>query len=222
MAPKSFICIDCGFEASTFMLANKHTNLVHSKFHCHLCNYKSTERPALLRHLKYQHELTCQRCKKAFSNENLLKNHECDEVALNVTKLDCKTLKCNICGYISLDSQSVYAHVKGKHLKQFKFKCEICDKEFLYKSYLDKHVRMVHNREKRFKCDECGFEFYDQGAMKRHLECHKNKDQMDFKCRIVSCDFVCDNKGALKRHHQQCMAKHEAIKDIEAKLIENM
>ena len=155
----SFLCTLCGIESNTITFMKKHSNIVHSKYYCELCDFKTPERPALLRHMKYQHELCCKRCKKSFQNGETEENHECSEVDLNIEYLDHQTVKCKLCGYIAITNRNIRFHIKTHHFGKLKFTCDLCQKHFGTNSYLKRHIQSVHEKVKNFFCpkESCDF-----------------------------------------------------------------
>ncbi len=67
----------CGFRGALVAIVHRHVSVVHADQRCHLCDFSTTERPALLHHLKYWHERRCDKCDYRFRKGEDMGGHVC-------------------------------------------------------------------------------------------------------------------------------------------------
>lgn len=79
-----------------------------------------------------------------------------------------KVSKCNECGKILPNPESLWNHVREVHVERFK--CHLCDKGFYRKMKFKEHMANVHTKEFLFKCKVvgCGKEFRSRSNYRVH------------------------------------------------------
>jgi len=109
---------------------------------------------------------------------------------LEDTKTPKKEFICDICGYISKSSSTLYNH-KASH-KSEKVPCPICAKEFLI-SNLNRHIKRAHAEPE--ECTICGAKVK---KLREHMTQHIPPEKMKHRCQ--HCDKGFMELGRLRNH----------------------
>ena len=187
--------------------------ICHSYFNCEECDFSTTQRPSLMKHIKNTHgefALRCPTCKETFEDKERKENHKCPTQSEEESKYR-KLSSCPFCGYVpcqpsqSKIEASVYRHIQNMHLGLKRVACNICNKKFSESTNLKKHIEIHHSmakpREKKFKCEKCDFKTAHTHALKRHIaRFHENK--IVILCSGPSCNFEGKSRVEFKEHRK--------------------
>ncbi|CAH0405621.1 unnamed protein product [Chilo suppressalis] len=168
----------------------------HFSFTCELCNKKFNYLERFEAH-KLEHEgkevlISCSPCNKTFVTWSGLRRHNDSEHTL--VRLD--RLKCNICGKICKNQQTLKMHYKT-HGERKQYVCDVCGKGFTTKFILKAHLEThKENRERLFTCEHCGKKFYTNTILLSHVS--RRHTNRRFICQICSYPFT--DKYNLAKH----------------------
>ena len=119
-------------------------------FPCSECNFISTSRDNIARHMQVVHGVMTQK----------------------------KTFPCPIteCEYIAEDSTSLRRHTQTKH-EGLRFPCDLCDFFATRKSTLKTHIKSIHEGVK-YPCEVCAYAATQKSALKRHMNTVHNPNKL--------------------------------------------
>ncbi|CAF1070290.1 unnamed protein product, partial [Didymodactylos carnosus] len=163
-----------------------------TKHMCSYCNYCTTKKYLLQRHLKShstERPHKCTYCERSFKTTLQLQNH------VN-THLGVKPFKCKFCPYAFTTSGELIRHVRYKHTLEKPHKCDTCEYATVELSKLRRHIR-THTGEKPYCCEHCDYRSPDTFKLKR---------ERPYQCTI--CNFRFTQSNSLKAH----MLTHEENK----------
>ena len=138
-----------------------------SQLMCNYCNYTSTKRYLLTRHMKSHSEERphkCNICDRAFKTIASLQNH------IN-THTGTRPHKCKECDAAFTTSGELVRHVRYRHTFEKPHKCPECDYASVELSKLKRHIRS-HTGERPYQCPHCSYASPDTYKLKRHLRVH--------------------------------------------------
>ena len=193
------ICDKCGQEFVTQVGLRNHMKRVH-----HI--YKITKEETIKK---------CDNCHIDFENPKEFNNHLkqcldelknfkckfCDSHWVSHLSLcqhlavDHKLIQyvCDICGFISVDSNQIVYHKRSVHEKQFDYVCHLCAKGYNKKQYLNSHMVTVHQiGERKFKCDQCDKSFARHSVLQTHFQSHHAKKTL-YQCEQCPKTFWMKN-----------------------------
>ncbi|KAG7208935.1 hypothetical protein KM043_015113 [Ampulex compressa] len=136
-----------------------------------------------------------------------------DEVQKNLTVVDRKNIRCNICGSLYLRMDKCQVHIWG-HLQMKPYQCKACDFATVTVSNVRCHIRKSHLKIKPFACHLCEKRFVTSVLLQEHLNTHTGA--RPFKCKI--CNFASASRQVLSYHS----TIHKPVKDISCKICGNM
>lgn len=210
---------------------------------CSYCNYVTTKRHLLSRHMKCHSEerpYRCSVCERGFKTSASLNNH------VN-THTGTKPHRCKHCASTFTTSGELVRHVRYRHTLEKPHKCSECDYASVELSKLRRHIRChtgerpyqcphctyaspdtfklkrhlrIHTGEKPYQCDICQARFTQSNSMKAHKLIHNVGDKPTFKCDF--CPTTCGRKTDLRIHIQKlhtsdtpfpCKKCHETFQD---------
>jgi len=194
-------CSQCQKLFSNKANMKLHFKTVHgddkNRFQCQECDYSSSQKITLLRHINALHlskKLNCTMCPMEYKWDVDLRRHMESEHGQNKLKFLCgkcgkvcktkralsrhqeshkekRTICCTICS-AQISSNSLKSHMKFHHTKDLKKNiCDLCPFESIYLSDLKRHRDEVHGKAKKFSCSRCSY----QSFRKRGLEVHLTK-----------------------------------------------
>ncbi|XP_053407619.1 protein sister of odd and bowel-like isoform X7 [Mercenaria mercenaria] len=178
---------------------------------CAICDYKTSWKSNLTRHLKIHSsatdgenstvkdstKYTCDICDCEISNnsnfQRHLKLHDPEKPAKN-------TFVCDTCGHIFTSRFGLKMHCKSIHLKTFKYKCEVCTKGYnqmaAYKGHMASHMDILKE-----KCPHCTLTFQYKNSLKEHVKSvHGLKTKL--KCKDPNCTSVFSCRQSLNDHNR--------------------
>ncbi|XP_030766079.1 transcriptional repressor CTCF [Sitophilus oryzae] len=158
---------------------------------CNYCNYTSSKRYLLSRHMKSHSEERphkCSVCERGFKTLASLQNH------VN-THTGTKPHACSYCEAAFTTSGELVRHVRYRHTHEKPHKCSDCDYASVELSKLKRHIR-CHTGERPYQCPHCTYASPDTFKLKRHLRIHTG--EKPYVCDICSNRFTQSN--SLKAH----------------------
>lgn len=152
----------------TFAAPAKKTQSASASTHmCNYCNYTTSKRYLLARHMKSHSEdrpHKCSVCERGFKTLASLQNH------VN-THTGTKPHHCKFCESAFTTSGELVRHVRYKHTHEKPHKCTECDYASVELSKLKRHIR-CHTGERPYQCPHCTYASPDTFKLKRHLRIH--------------------------------------------------
>ncbi|XP_076674705.1 uncharacterized protein LOC143372441 [Andrena cerasifolii] len=127
------------------------------------------------------------------------------EVQENLTIIDKKNIRCNICGMPYLRMDKCQVHIWG-HLQMKPYQCKACDFATVTVSNVRCHIRKSHLKIKPFACHLCEKRYVTSALLDEHINTHTG--ERPFKCKL--CDFASASRQMLSYH----TSTHKPIKDI--------
>ncbi|CAF3355538.1 unnamed protein product [Rotaria sp. Silwood1] len=189
------------------------------KLMCSYCNYTTTKKYLLQRHLKSHSTERPHKCiifeKKSIMKDFVfvlfLKGAYCDrsfKTTIQLTNhvnthLGVKPFQCKFCSFSFTTSGELIRHVRYKHTLEKPHRCDECGYATVELSKLRRHIR-THTGEKPYACPHCSYCSPDTFKLKRHLRVHTG--ERPYQCTI--CNFRFTQSNSLKAH----MLTHQAEK----------
>ncbi|XP_023329055.1 transcriptional repressor CTCF [Eurytemora carolleeae] len=158
---------------------------------CSYCNYTTSKRYLLSRHLKCHSDERphkCSVCERGFKTLASLQNH------VN-THTGTKPHRCKFCQATFTTSGELVRHVRYKHTHEKPHRCTECEYECVEYSKLKRHMR-CHTGERPYQCPNCTYASPDTFKLKRHLRIHTG--EKPYECDICHAKFTQSN--SLKAH----------------------
>ncbi|XP_078044570.1 uncharacterized protein LOC144474015 isoform X2 [Augochlora pura] len=131
------------------------------------------------------------------------------EVDKNLTVIDKKNIRCNICGSLYPRMDKCQVHIWG-HLQMKPYQCKACDFATVTVSNVRCHIRKSHLKIKPFACTLCEKKYVTAVLLEEHMNTHTGA--RPFKCKI--CDFASASRQMLSYHNNT----HKPFKDIICKI----
>ena len=106
---KLYNCELCEFADSKEENLRNHKLAQHTKFECHLCDYKTHTGESLDSHFDNEHfvpKFKCTECDAIFHTERTLKEH---------SKKHIKQIHCDYCGFKTVDISTLDVHIEAFH-----------------------------------------------------------------------------------------------------------
>ena len=170
-------------------------------FECNQCDYKTTQKISLDRHLNALHAGTtfvCDEadCGKSYRWEVDLRNHK-DSAHGNLT-FPCPEPDCD---YLGKSRRNLRVHKKSQHSGPLASAiCHVCDESFSSRQYLEVHFKSQHEGHREV-CSECGKNFATKATLQRHVkETHK---EGDVKTKCEFCQKTFTRNFTKERHVRQ-------------------
>ncbi|XP_050472420.1 zinc finger protein 624-like isoform X3 [Bombus huntii] len=132
-----------------------------------------------------------------------------EEVQKNITIINKKNIRCNICGSLYLRMDKCQVHIWG-HLQMKPYQCKACDFATVTVSNVRCHIRKSHLKIKPFACHLCEKRYVNAILLEEHINTHTGA--RPYKCKL--CDFASSSRQILSYHN----ATHKPLKDINCKL----
>ncbi|XP_060534733.1 transcriptional repressor CTCF-like [Cylas formicarius] len=200
---------------------------------CNYCNYTSSKRYLLSRHMKSHSEERphkCSVCERGFKTLASLQNH------VN-THTGTKPHACKYCDAAFTTSGELVRHVRYRHTYEKPHKCHECDYASVELSKLKRHIRChtgerpyqcphctyaspdtfklkrhlrIHTGEKPYECDQCHTRFTQSNSLKAHKLTHNIGEKPVFQCDL--CPTTCGRKTDLRIHVQKLHTSDKPLK----------
>lgn len=144
------ICQICSKEFPNEKYLNYHVKSCHEKNHsrkfmCAQCNYRTTYKSVLKKHVSFAHEKNftnkCDSCSFATYYKCKLREH------VRTVHEKIKKYTCQQCNSKFSRSDNLKQHVESVHLKVFRFLCQICPFKTQRERDLVKHLKNQHIEE---------------------------------------------------------------------------
>ncbi|KAK9297833.1 hypothetical protein QLX08_008594 [Tetragonisca angustula] len=132
-----------------------------------------------------------------------------EEVQRNITIVDKKNIRCNICGTLYLRMDKCQVHIWG-HLQMKPYQCKACDYATVTVSNVRCHIRKSHLKIKPFACHLCEKRYVTAVLLEEHINTHTGA--RPYKCEL--CDFAGSSRQTLSYHS----ATHKPLKDVSCKI----
>jgi len=158
---------------------------------CNYCNYTSSKRYLLSRHMKSHSEERphkCGICERGFKTIASLQNH------VN-THTGVRPHGCKFCDASFTTSGELVRHVRYRHTHEKPHRCTECDYASVELSKLKRHMR-CHTGERPYQCPHCTYASPDTYKLKRHLRIHTG--EKPYECDVCHARFTQSN--SLKAH----------------------
>ena len=169
---KELSCDQCNFKTTVKRYLKRHIKGTHEENHqCDQCVYKATSRHSLERHIQSLHEhikYPCNQCKFKASHQGNLRIH-IKEIHEGVK------YPCNYCDLKLSQISALKKHVKNIHENQ-KYPCDQCRYIARNHDNLKRHKDIIHDGF-RYLCDQCSYSTTYRSALRKHVNTiHENKD----------------------------------------------
>ncbi|XP_076232849.1 uncharacterized protein LOC143178203 [Calliopsis andreniformis] len=132
-----------------------------------------------------------------------------EEVNKNLTVIDKKNIRCNICGTLYLRMDKCQVHIWG-HLQMKPYQCKACNFSTVTISNVRCHIRKSHLKIKPFACHQCEKKYVTAALLEEHLNTHTGA--RPYQCKF--CDFTSASRQMLSYHK----STHKPVKDISCKI----
>ncbi|CAD1473018.1 unnamed protein product [Heterotrigona itama] len=132
-----------------------------------------------------------------------------EEVQKNITVIDKKNIRCNICGSLYFRMDKCQVHIWG-HLQMKPYQCKACDFATVTVSNVRCHIRKSHLKIKPFACHLCEKRYVTAVLLEEHINTHTGA--RPYKCEL--CDFASSSRQTLNYHS----ATHKPLKDVSCKI----
>lgn len=196
------------------------------RFTCDHCNYKTSQKSHISRHIQNLHLPRdpsinkCRRCGKSFYDRpNLLEHSKICGQSM-IFKYLTKRFSCDHCSFKTNTKSMLSDHIRLKHLPpeakehlsfQKHFSCNDCEYKTYKKCILAGHIKAIHLPldTRLSKCGKCNKHFSFRSNLLRHSKiCGKSKE---FKHSILR--FCCDICG-YKTHNKSSISVHIQTKHL--------
>ena len=179
-----FKCNKCNFVATTIGRLVYHKRIHREYLYCPECDYKSSGKDKIQRHINAVHKLVrfqCDLCDKSYKDEDSMKAHR--KIHTNEAKSCCGKL---------YDPKSFRSHQRQKHSDKV-LDCKFCEFKTTVINTLKVHQKK-HDTTKWKNCSMCNYSAFNQSGLNTHLESkHGDKDYQCDKYVISS-----GQRGVLK------------------------
>lgn len=191
----------CSYCSRSFPLRqqlelHEQTHFRERKFACDSCDSRFLSKHDLAKHMMSHSNksFVCQICKKAFSRNNILKQHQEKQHA------ELMKYRCDQCDKRFMEIDELKQHFTVAHNKVRRFKCK-CGKQFAYKQGLERH-EVIHNKEAHdHTCEHCNESFPTVNKLSRHLLATHTG------ARRYPCKY-CPKKFLMSHHLSRHMKSH--------------
>jgi hypothetical protein len=178
---------------------NKCCNTCLNRFHCDKCEFKTSTKRDLKRHIDAVHlhlkPFGCSDCEFKCALKGNLQKH------INMVHLDLKTFECSECEFKTATKQNLQYHIDQIHLKHTSFECPDCEYKSVRDGNLQNHINAVHLNIRSFECDQCDYKCTNRINLQTHI------DIIHLQLRPFECPICYENfstNGNLQQHMKNC------------------
>ncbi|CAH8589444.1 unnamed protein product [Schistosoma rodhaini] len=197
--------IVCPNRSSLRNHMKKHINHSVKRHQCDHCPYSTQYGRNLIKHIDSMHavansqEFRCEGCSRCFSNETLLRDHDC-------IMAQCNTYRCNECGRVFKTKLRLKYH-SDVHNPRKPYVCDIegCDRAFRTPKYLKNHRDEFHRiHPKNYSCpvEQCDLVFHRKTHLKRHIATHDDSEKK-YQCQWPNCQRRFCSEETLNLHYRK-------------------
>ncbi|CAH8853617.1 unnamed protein product [Trichobilharzia szidati] len=183
----------------------KHLNQSIKRHQCDQCPYSTQYGKNLFKHIESMHtvdscqEYRCEGCTRSFTNEDLLRDHDCIVTQYN-------TYRCSECGRVFKTKLRLKYHA-DVHNPRKPYVCDIdgCDRAFRTPKYLKNHRDEFHRMHpKNYACPvgQCDLIFHRKTHLKRHIATHDDSEKK-YQCQWPNCQRRFCTEETLNLHHSK-------------------
>ncbi len=241
------LCDLCGFVAKTRQTMDNHREKMHGSFSCHMCDFATSRKMELGRHLRCAHKTVCPSCRLPLSKGETVETHECSsrlgagegrpEVLEDLLAGSSRTSNAKInrsgdgrsflCVECGLSGRLLLTLQRHVNLRHGNFRCDHCDFRTVHQPTLMKHLKNSH----RFPCPGCAYLADSQEDLDAH-ECGEGggggdrSRKQQLRTKVASCPhcgFIINNANSLRTHIRRV---HESAERVPCpsckKLCQNM
>jgi len=213
----SIKCGFCDYETKYKSDIYTHMKYVHrnaDKLQCHICEFQTTKKYCLDRHIQGMHvktNLQCDQCSFVTTWKNTLKQH--------VLTVHNQGIRCELCSFTGAFSYELRKHAFLKHGEGANltferntngvYPCYQCDYTSSYATNIKSHIYTKHIKEMisthtpepkvEIKKEETQSQPPENTALSNLILDYQNKSGK-YSCKI--CDFNAPNKNILDEHHK--------------------
>ncbi|XP_073812571.1 uncharacterized protein isoform X15 [Musca autumnalis] len=219
--PEHFKCKTCNkiCRDSTQLEAHEQTHLPNppeakykKTFQCEKCSKTFSSKASFEHHMVAKHvpreefKFECPECKKKFSCEQLLTEHQKEHSSSSSSSPPTKKfVVCELCGKVLSKLKALYAHKRKVHKPKQPAQCEHCGKWLATRASMYEHVYNVHTAAgKEYRCDICGTFASSPSALYQH---HRFRHDPEKKHKCTVCEKAFKTRKQLNEH----MATHTGI-----------
>ncbi|KRY70335.1 Histone H4 transcription factor [Trichinella pseudospiralis] len=192
---------NCGkmFKQCSILLEHISTHTGSKLMSCPYCMQTFSNRNGLLHHMMRQARreecaYECDKCRKKFKSEYLLKAHK---------KCHVYKVFCHLCGRPAVTNSNLKQHMLRMHKPDSDFPCSKCDKRFKTRDALEAHQVSSHeDQDVSHRCPNCGDRFLTLSHFVAHRKTAHNIKQ--YRCHLCMHNFPLRNmlsKHLKTQHH---------------------
>nr|CAH7724006.1 unnamed protein product [Callosobruchus chinensis] len=210
----------------------KFTESVASKIHeCKLCNYKTTHKPHLKRHMVKHSAKTarskvihCKHCNAVYKSKQIIDDHVLKKHPEFIASVKSKIHECGLCTYKTTIKLELDRHMLKHPETESGCACLHCEKSFTSKATMDDHIIRKHPEfmesvtSKVHECKVCLFKTTNKRQFELHTLRHPDSYSSYKPSTCPHCNAEFNTKRGLDDH---IVKKHPAfIQSVTSKIHE--
>nr|CAI5823494.1 unnamed protein product [Callosobruchus analis] len=196
-------CVHCNAVLSQRTPLDEHILKMHpelitlitkSIYQCTECNYKTTSKFGLKRHMSgHENKITCIHCNATFRERSTLDGHTLNKHPEFVASITSKIYECTECTYKTTVKRSFLSHMsvhRGSSSRN-EHRCSHCNATLTKRSILEEHITKKHPQfissvsKQVYECAKCTFKTTLKSKIIRHMSVHS--DSKLSKLRKLTC-----------------------------------
>ena len=159
------------------------------EYRCSICEYKSSRKSYLRKHLKVHCEEKTNECPvceyKTRSKYNIERHMR---VHATVKSQIVKKFACSQCQFRTVQRSKLNQHVESVHPEEGRLTCSLCGYRATRTSALGTHMR-AHIKEKDFCCNLCSYRAPQESELRRHMGAHTRERMHKAKTVVTRWEF---------------------------------